>query len=742
MVNYGMLTINRFAATPTRAAALLALFVGSFLILTQISHASNGDNCVGCHQDQVSKWLKSDHAKAMAVATSNTVLGDFGDTRVSHFSQTARFYKKESAFFIDFTEQDKTSTYKVDYVFGHYPLQQYLIKTKSDRMQVFPFAWDSRSKEEGGQRWYPIYDTEDIQPNDRLHWQQPLQNWNGMCADCHSDGLKRNFDIDSLSFDTTYDNINVGCASCHTNTKQLHDGTTQASSNGSKSLSPHAADAITRSAGLWQRSANDKVATLIEPADTDAMETCFACHSLRSPLTDGIDPSSQYMDQFTPTLLAPPMYHADGQIKEEVYVYGSFLQSKMYNAGVTCMNCHDAHTMKPKIEGNGLCLQCHDANQYQKPEHLNHALDSTGAQCVSCHMPETTYMGVDDRRDHSFSIPRPHLSAAFDTPNACNKCHQEESNQWAANTVKQWYGRPPAASSAEQQYMQLMHQQYLPLSQLLSLARNNDLPPIKQASVLSMANLATDTLSDSQIAAFVTHPNALIRLSAAKLGQLLSPQERLKGYRQLLQDEVKAVRVAAAEHLLELTAYDQIDASSSAFAEYDLANQVSSWRGEGNLNRSLAASKRQDETQAIAALQDAIKVDPYFDASYINLAEAYRQVGNLSDEQKTLALGISTNNVSAALRYAEGMRLIRAGLRVDSIALFEKAVELAPNETQYFYLYALALDATGDTAIAIKALKRKARHYRYDARLMQLGMSFSQKAQDLNNYLFFKQFAR
>ena len=195
--------------------------------------------------------------------------------------------------------------------------------------------------------------------------------------------------------------------------------------------------------GQWLRSFNDKTAHWQgEIRDNSFMDGCFACHSLRTPLTDGITPKKAFLDQFTPQLLTAPNYYVDGQIKAEVYVYGSYLQSKMFAAGVNCLDCHDKHTMKLKIEGNGLCLQCHGAEVYNTKAHHQHEESSKGAQCVNCHMPENRYMGVDDRRDHSFKIPRPDISLVYGTPNACTKCHTDKTAQWASDSLNKWHGQP------------------------------------------------------------------------------------------------------------------------------------------------------------------------------------------------------------------------------------------------------------------------------------------------------------
>jgi predicted CXXCH cytochrome family protein len=293
------------------------------------------------------------------------------------------FTKKNDQFLIDFKEANQTTTYTVSYTFGHFPLQQYLIEAQGGRYQVFPFAWNSRSKNAGGLRWYAIYTEGQLTPADRIHWQQPLQNWNGMCADCHSTGLKRHYDAKENMFNSEWQTINVSCLSCHADHTEKQDNIR---AHSSVAFSSQEKTYVSE----WVLDKDEKVASLNQQRDNRFMDSCFACHALRSPLTDGFQQDKPFLDQFSPNWVVSPFYHADGQIKEEVYVYGSFLQSKMYRAGVNCLDCHDPHSMQVKIDGNGLCLQCHNAEVYQQPNHLMHPANTEAAQCVTCHMPETT----------------------------------------------------------------------------------------------------------------------------------------------------------------------------------------------------------------------------------------------------------------------------------------------------------------------------------------------------------------
>lgn len=680
----------------------------------------------------------------MAVASSKTVLGDFNNAKTEHFTQKATFYKEGERFKITLTEQDKVTTYEVKYTFGHYPLQQYLVPAEGGRYQVFPFAWDSRAKSEGGQRWYPNYQNEDVKANDRLHWQQGLQNWNGMCADCHSDGLTRNYDITTNHFESTWDNINVGCQSCHGKMEDHQNSPNRAKSNTVINSISEQQQALN-----WLLGENQSVARLSTSSGKRAsveqkrergefMETCFACHSLRSPLTDGIDPEQRFLDQFSPSLIAQPLYHADGQIKEEVYVYGSFLQSKMYAEGVTCLDCHDAHSMKIKTQGNALCLQCHNAEVYQQTSHTNHPLESEAGQCVTCHMPETTYMGVDARRDHSFKVPAPHYSTTYGTPNVCVDCHTDKNNQWASQQLNTWRGKPKTENVPQEQFIRLLHGGSLPLEEHLALINNPDVNEINRASAIALLPNTTPMLSDYVVKGWVTSPLPLIRLATAKVGQLLSDEDKLASYQKLLDDEFKAVRTAAAEHMITLGLKEN-KLFNKAFAELNEANRVSSWRGEGNLNRSLTALKQGKISEAIAALDHSIKVDPYFAPAYVNLADMYRNSQLPAQELATYRKGLRNIPNDPDLHYAYGLYLIRSGDKSSAVKSFKQAMTLNPASVQFAYVYALSLDGVGQTAKAISQLKRMLKAHNNAQQLLQLGLSLSQKIQSRQDYNYFLQ---
>ncbi len=383
--------------------------------------------CLGCHEAPAAAWAGSHHAHAMAPATPATVRGDFADASFRHQGVTTRFFRRGDRFFVRTDGPDgRLADFELKFTFGVAPLQQYLIETAGGRLQPLQIAWNTQAKQ-----WFHLLPHEKAPPGDVLHWTGRYQTANTMCITCHTAAADR--------FDSRWHEPNVSCQSCH--------------GPGSR----HVEWAERQAAG--DAAAAAAIAQRGLAADTKTpraqVEICAACHSRRSELTPRPVPGEPHLDHYLPALLREGLYHADGQQLDEVFVVGSFRQSRMYRMGVACTNCHDPHAAKPKLPGNALCLQCHDtkpnaafpgaAGGYDTLQHHHHAPGSAGAQCTACHMPAKNYMIVQPRPDHSLRIPRPDLSVTLGTPNAA-RCSRRPGAA-AAMPCRRWRHWPPTRRS-------------------------------------------------------------------------------------------------------------------------------------------------------------------------------------------------------------------------------------------------------------------------------------------------------
>jgi len=500
------------------------------------------DSCRDCHTDATEAWEGSHHALAWTAATPDNIVADFDNTEFLHDGTTTRFRIEEGDYYINVTEKDGVTTdYKVHSVAGIEPLQQYLLETEPGKIQSFDVVWDTVEQE-----WFHLYPEQDLPPDDGLHWTGPYKNWNARCAECHATGFEKNYNPAERTYASMQAEIGVGCEACH--------GPGSAHLNWATGKAPAEPFTGLTEYGLTiDNSAGGEV----------VLQQCATCHSRREAHFDGNPlPGTPYADAYNLALLRPGSYHADGQILDEVYVYGSFLQSKMYAKGVTCSNCHDAHTAELKAEGNGVCSQCHApagnpafptlANKlYDDPSHHFHEAGTEGAQCKSCHMIERVYMGVDGRRDHSFRIPRPDLSIETNGPNSCTDCHADKSSAWAAAAVEGWY---PDSVNRGLHYGQTLAAGRLDAvaakGSLAELAENTQEPGIVRATALWLLEQAQDPQMATRLEPLLDDPDAVVRTAAVGLHSFAAPQLRGQRLERVLDDPARSVRIEAAKTLI------------------------------------------------------------------------------------------------------------------------------------------------------------------------------------------------
>ncbi|MEW6463877.1 MAG: tetratricopeptide repeat protein [Pseudomonadota bacterium] len=667
------------------------------------------ESCMSCHDEQARAWKDSDHDWAMRKAEPSSVLGDFADTSFTDAGVETRFFRRAGQYFVHTEGEDgKPADFQILYTFGHRPLQQYLVAFPGGRLQALTVAWDSRPASAGGQRWFSLYPGQRFAPGDALHWTGRYQNWNAMCADCHSTQLEKGYDSQSDSFSTTWHEQNVGCQSCH-GPAQAHVEWAQ----GAKS------DAARESATAMGLSVD--FSTL---GGAGLIEQCAYCHSRRQGLGVAQQPGHPSLDAVLPATLRPDLYHPDGQIMGEVYVYGSYTQSKMYAAGVTCTDCHDPHSTQVRLEGNGVCLQCHNeqppttrfpslqAKNYDSPEHHHHAQASSGSQCVNCHMPETTYMVVDPRRDHSIRIPRPDLAQATGSPDACTACHQDRNADWAVQSIDSWFDHPHRPAHYAQTFHALRTGQGDAVALLAQLIDDLGKPAIVRAS-------AADQLADFGQAALPTlskalaDDSALVRAYAVGGFVALPPVQRVAHLLPLLDDPQRAVRDETLRALADIPLIALPAERREAF-EAQLQDYEQRLHGEADLpgnrlNLAVFLERRGRKLEAMEQYRQALRMDPHFSPARVNLATLASQTLYMDEAEKVLRDGVALNGMPASdrgnLAYMLALLLVERGQPAEAATFMAEAAEAAPENARIRYNQGLLLLQMGKPDAAQQALE-------------------------------------
>jgi len=706
---------------PTEKVESAATFVGSQV-------------CSGCHQAEAERWSLSQHKLAMNHATDKSVLGDFDDASFDYYGVHSRFYRKDGKFLVETDGSDgKFTTFEIKYTFGVDPLQQYLIEFSDGRLQALSIAWDSRPKHEGGQRWFHLYPDEQIRHDDILHWTKLNQNWNFMCAECHSTGVRKNYDAAKDRFATSWAEIHVGCEACH-GAGSHHVAWAQNSGSSSQRNNDLVKGLVVqfderrdinwspnKRSGLPQRS----TAPVLLRKE---VETCGLCHARRAAFSEDWVPGSWLSHTHRVSPLDRQLFHADGQMRdfEETYTYGPFKQSKMFAKGVTCSDCHDPHSASLRAPGNGVCIQCHAPEKYDTAAHSHHDGVNPPLTCRSCHMPERTYMVIDKRHDHSFRVPRPDLSAKAGTPNVCTDCHKQKSAQWAAAAVESWFGPKRKGSTTTVEAFQSAWTDQMSAENLLAqIASDGGKPAFLRASAftelsgrLSQTNigLARSGLSD---------PDPMVRISALGLLEGIPVDQLWSLASRLLSDPVRGVRIRAVSLLASVPPAQQPEADHASFekaaAEYVAAHHLNADRPEARTALGGFYAQRGHLTEAETEFKMAMSKNPKFSPAAINLADLYRLQGRDPEAIELLRKAIKSMPQDASLHHSLGLVLVRLKRAEEALDELHRAVELAPDQSRYAYVYGVGLHSNGRRVDAIAVLKQNlVRHPRDRATLLAL----------------------
>jgi len=648
---------------------------------------AGSQSCRECHQSEFELWQESHHALAERLINPDRDRFAFQpEHSIESASHVYQMKVDGTHFEMRLQGPDgNLTTFRPTRVLGETPLRQFLIPLDRGRVQVTELAVDS----ETGQ-WFNVFGSENRRAGEWGHWTGRGMNWNSMCGYCHNTGYHKNYDPGSDSYATSMAEMAVGCEACH------------------GPMSEHV---------TWQRKypegKTDPTVSLL--SRRQILDTCGTCHARRTELTGRFLPGDDFLDHFAPVIPdATDIYYPDGQVREEVYEYVSFLGSRMHGAGVTCTDCHNPHSGELITTGNALCMSCHGEGQLaapiiKEPEHSHHPEGTSGSSCVECHMPVTVYMQKDARRDHGFTIPDPLLTREYGIPNACNRCHTDESTDWTLEAVHRWYGERMERHTRQRArwiaQARLEHPDAI--SGLLHMLKSESLPVWRASAALLLRDWLSRSGVREALLESLSDPDPLVRGMSSRtlepLAHVDDPVVRQALTRQLDSD-TRMERIEAAWALR-----DTVSLESRHGNELLHYLNLNLDQPTGALQMAAFLLDRGDPSEALRYCRMAVERDPYSAPLRHELAIVLSQNGQSGEALKELEEAVKLAPREALYRFKLGLAWNELGTLTRAIEALQSAVRLEPRYGRAWYNLGLAYSTAGNLSQSIEALRRAER---------------------------------
>ncbi len=649
---------------------------------TNIYEAYAGsESCRECHAEAFKKWAGSHHAEAERLIQTDCDLAAFAPAREFKHGTQKTFvqWHDGQALIAGFGLNHQWETNPVARVIGEDPLRQFLIAFPGGRYQVQEASYDPRSNE-----WFNVYGSEDRQPGEWGQWTGRGMNWNAMCAACHNTRVQKNYDAATDTYHTTMSEPTVSCEACHGPLKAHVD---------------------------WQKNyggTNDP--TFPKLSRQQSFDMCASCHARRADLTGDFVPGDKFDDHYELTTVdAGEVFYPDGQNRDEDYEASAFLGSKMHNAGLTCLDCHPRSLHMAKLHGNALCMQCHKGGFPKAPainptEHSHHADSSAGNECANCHMPQTIYMQRHSRHDHGFTIPDPLLTKQFGVPNACNRCHTDQSADWSLKNVESWYGEKMQRHTREraQVIARARNGDDASPTNLMRLLQTEEIPYWRAVAANLLGNWAANRNVTLALLQGLNDTNAMVRSSCVRsLAPLVEDETVARAIQSKLADPLRNVRISAAWALRAT-----LDTNSPAAADLKKFLDINADQPTGQMQLGAYELARGNATNALGYFQTAVKWDPYSPGIRHDLAMVYSQLGLMQEAVIQLEAAVKLSPQEAEFHFKLALALNEIGDTPRMMTELEEAVKCNPRHAQAWYNLGLARSGQGDDTGALAALVR------------------------------------
>jgi Flp pilus assembly protein TadD len=616
--------------------------------------------------------------------------------------------------------------YQIDFALGGKNVYYFLTPMERGRLQVLPLAYDVRE-----QVWYDttasmvrhFFGVED----EALDWREQPLTFNTSCYSCHVSQLSTNYDLKSDSYETKWTEPGINCETCH--------------GPGGEHVR------VFREAPEGTIPEDIKIIRTSDFTSGQLNDLCATCHAKMSPLTSSFSPGDRFFDHFFIHAFEHSDYYPDGRDLGENFTHTLWLLSPCAVSGeLDCMHCHTSsgrnrHTGENEDKA---CMPCHEDYVKDPASHSFHPAESSGSRCVGCHMPSTFFARME-RHDHSMLPPTPAATIKFESPNACNICHDDETAEWADRWVREWY--PTDYQSKVLHRATLVDaarkEDWSRLPEMLAYISSDDRDQVFAASLIRMLRACPDEKVAPALLGALKDASPLVRSSAASSLQYLPQPEVEKGLLAALRDDYRGVRIEAARSLAHYPRerFDSEDrralASASGELEASLKVRPDNWVFHYNLgnyyvergqprealeafrtaslldssqlmplvNASMIHARLGNNTEAERKLRKALEIDSDNPQANFNLGLLLAEQGDRTGAERCLRLALKSDPELAEAAFNLGV-LVSQDRPEEAVRLTRKAFTLRPDAARYGYTYAFYLSQQGNFAESASVLHR------------------------------------
>lgn len=683
---------------------------------------TGSQSCRSCHEEFYELWSNSHHGKAMQPITAS-----FLKTGIPPMEQDILIEGKKYRMIIEDTtlicletDSNRLNKYAATWALGGKNVYYFLTPISKGRLQTLPLAYDLNDS-----TWYDnpksaIRHFANGIPDEAVSWKDFLYTFNTTCYSCHVSQLTTNFDMNTLTYNTLWKESGINCETCHGPSGE-HIRVCEKAGEG---IIPEDLKLIITSTFTHDQHNS----------------SCASCHAKMRPLTSSYPPGETFFDHFDLITLENPDFYPDGRDLGENYTHATWMQSECVQSGqLDCIHCHTSSGRYrfhgTVAEGNQACLPCHKENVNNPEAHTYHPADTDGSRCINCHMPKTKF-GRMVRSDHSMRPPMPSATIEFESPNACNICHDDMSPEWANKFVKEWRDRDYQAPVLYNARLikSAREANWSNLDKMLEVLDSNRMDAIFTTSLIRLLAGCESEEKWPSIEKKLDHKSPLVRSAAANVMISNPRSEPIKKLINAAKDKYRVVRLAAASSLSAVPIYNftseekQIvenvleeyknslvtrpdDWSShynlgnfyhyqgqlnKAIYSYKTANKLYDQALEPLINSSIVYSQLNDPANAERSLQQALEIDPESEAANLNMGLLSAETGKSDMAIEYLEKVLEINPESAVSAY--NLSILTAKENPDkAIEYSRQAYKSDPENSKYGYTYAFFLNQKGKT---------------------------------------------